>query len=95
MGQGQSSPVSWCFVSCFFQSALAAKVVCSVQKVQNQWPATGNVVVRFIVEDATDFESKSVGKGDPSDSVSAGLKASDMGEGIGMRVVLASLRPER
>ena len=74
---------------------MAAKVVCSVQKVQNQWPPTVGVVARFIVEDATDFESKSVGKSDGSDSVSAGLKASDMGDGMCMRVVLASFRPER
>ena len=80
MGQGQSSPVSCCLVSCFFQSAFAANEVCSVQKVQNQGPPSGDVVVNFGVENGMDTASLLTGGGEHIDSVLAGLKASDVGD---------------
>jgi hypothetical protein len=94
MGHGQSSPVSCCLVSCFFQSAFAANEVCSVQKVQNQGPPFEGVALCFAVEEVTDRESTSVGRGEGIDRTSTGLNASEIGDADD-KATLVGFRPER
>jgi hypothetical protein len=94
MGQGQSSPVSCCLVSCFFQSALAANEVCSVQKVQNQGPPFEGVALCFAVGEVTDRVSMSGSRGEDIDKASTGLNASEIGEADD-KASFVGFRPER
>lgn len=93
MGQGQSSPVSCCLVSCFFQSAFAANEVSSVQKVQNQGPPFEDSLLHLGVDEVMDLESISTGRGERVDSVSAGVKGSEIGE-ADAKADFVGFRPE-
>ena len=63
---------------------------------QNQGPDTADVTPLLAVEDETDFESRSVGRGEGVDNVSAGLNASEAGDGSDTREDgFVGFRPER